>query len=263
MINVIWAEMRKLRRPTLLLSTMAIVTLLTSLFTFLTFWRVGDPKGNGRRGEIVTAQFLSTPHGLVYGFSIVAFLLGIVALCIFASQTAQEYTYGTLRNLLVRQPARMKVLGGKYISMTLFAVLMSLLSLISSIVMSYIFAAHAHVNTNSWTTTAGMTVLGSAFGNVLLSVMGFGTVGMILGLLFRSPISAIATGVIWFLILENILAGLLTGTAKWLPGQNLTNLTTTQNFTFSYQHSLIMDLIYLVGAGAIVSLLFKRRDVAN
>jgi len=86
---------------------------------------------------------------------------------------------------------------------------------------------------------------------------------MILGLLFRSPISAIATGVIWFLILENILAGLLTGTAKWLPGQNLTNLTTTQNFTFSYQHSLIMDLIYLVGAGAIVSLLFKRRDVAN
>ena len=50
MINVIWAEMRKLRRPTLLLSTMAIVTLLTSLFTFLTFWRVGNPKGNGRRG---------------------------------------------------------------------------------------------------------------------------------------------------------------------------------------------------------------------
>ena len=50
MINVIWAEMRKLRRPTLLLSTMAIVTLLTVLFTFLTFWRVGNPRGNGRRG---------------------------------------------------------------------------------------------------------------------------------------------------------------------------------------------------------------------
>ena len=263
MKNVIFAEMRKLRRPTLLLSTMLLVTVLTTLFTFLTFWRVGDPKGNGRRGEIVTSQFLSTPHGLVYGFSIVSFLLGIVALCIFASQTAQEYTYGTLRNLLVRQPARMKILGGKYISMSLFAVLMSLLSLISSIATSYIFAARAHVNTHSWTTSAGMTVLGRAFGNVLLSVMGFGTVGMILGLLFRSPISAIATGVIWFLILENILAGLLTGTAKWLPGQNLTNLTTTQNFTFSYQHSLIMDLVYLVSAGAIVSLLFKRRDVAN
>jgi ABC-2 type transport system permease protein len=263
MINVMRAEMRKLRRPTLLLSTMLIVTLLTTLFTFLTFWRVGDPKGNGRRGETVTAQFLSTPHGLVYGFSIVAFLLGIVALCIFASQTAQEYTYGTSRNLLVRQPARMKILAGKYVAMSLFALLMALLSLISSIVTSYIFAAHAHVNTSSWTSSSGYSILGSAFGNVLLSVMGFGTVGMILGLLFRSPISAIAIGVIWFLILENILAGLLTGTAKWLPGQNLTNLTTTQNFTFSYQHSLIMDLLYLAGAGAIVALLFKRRDVAN
>lgn len=263
MINVIRAEMRKLRRPTLLLSTLLIVALLTSLFTFLTFWRVGDPKGNGRRGEIVTAQFLSTPHGLVYGFSIVAFLLGIVALCIFASQTAQEYTYGTLRNLLVRQPARMKILAGKYLSMTLFALLMSVLSLISSIAMAYTFAPHAHVSTASWTTSAGFTLLGSAFGNVFMSVMGFGTVGMILGLLFRSPISSIATGVIWFLILENILAGLVTSTAKWLPGQNLTNLTTTQNFTFSYKHSLIMDFIYLVGAGLIVSLLFKRRDVAN
>ena len=86
---------------------------------------------------------------------------------------------------------------------------------------------------------------------------------MILGLLFRSPISAIATGVIWFLILENILAGLVTSTAKWLPGQNITNLTTTQNFTFTYQHSLIMDAIYLIVSGAIVSLLFKRRDVSN
>jgi ABC-type transport system involved in multi-copper enzyme maturation permease subunit len=263
MMHVIFAEMRKLRRPTLLLSTMAIVTLLTTLFTFITFWRVGNPNGNGRRGEMVTAQFLSTPHGLVYGFNLVAFLLGIVALCIFASQTAQEYTYGTLRNLLVRQPARMKILGGKYISMVLFAVIMVLFSMISSIAMAYSLAGHAHVSTHSWATSAGFTALATSLGNVLLSVSCFGTVGMILGLLFRSPISAIATGVIWFLILENILAGLITSTAKWLPGQNITNLTTGQNFTFSYQHSLILDAIYLIGAGAVVSILFKRRDVAN
>ncbi len=263
MIHVISAEMRKLRRPTLLLSTMAIVTVLTALFTFLTFWRVGNPNGNGRRGEIVTAQFLSTPHGLVYGFNIVAFLLGIVALCIFASQTAQEYTYGTLRNLLVRQPARMKILGGKYISMILFAVLMVLLSLISSILMAYALAGHSHVNTSSWSTSAGLSAMATSVGNVLLSVTCFGTIGMILGLLFRSPISAIATGVIWFLILENILAGVVTSTAKWLPGQNITNLTTSENFTFSYQHSLILDGIYIFVSASIVAILFKRRDVAN
>jgi hypothetical protein len=55
----------------------------------------------------------------------------------------------------------------------------------------------------------------------------------------------------------------VSSTAKWLPGQNITNLTTTQNFTFSYQHSLMMDAIYLVVSGSIVALLFKRRDVAN
>ena len=140
---------------------------------------------------------------------------------------------------------------------------MVLLSLVSSIAMAYALAGHAHVSTTSWTTSAGMTILATALGNVLLSVTGFGSVGMILGLLFRSPISAIASGVIWFLILENILAGLVTSTAKWLPGQNLTNLTTSQNFTFSYQHSLIVSAVYLVGSGAVVAFLFKRRDVAN
>ena len=59
--------------------------------------------------------------GVVFGFQQVATLLGIIALCVFAAQTAQEYTYGTLRNLLVRQPSRMKVLTGKFLSMAVFA----------------------------------------------------------------------------------------------------------------------------------------------
>ena len=86
---------------------------------------------------------------------------------------------------------------------------------------------------------------------------------MILGLLFRSPISAIAVGVLWNLILENILSALITSTGKWLPGINFSNLGEGGNPDLSYKHSMAISLAYLIIGGAIAALLFKRRDVAN
>ena len=122
MINVVRAELTKLRRPSLSLSTIAAVTFVIGLVTSLLFLLVDSPEGNGERGIRIGRDVLSLATGVSIGFSNSAGLLGIVALCIFAAQTAQEYTYGTLRNLLVRQPSRMKILIGKLISMKLFAI---------------------------------------------------------------------------------------------------------------------------------------------
>jgi len=129
MIKVMKAELVKLRRPSLSLSTLAAVLFITGLSTSLLFLLVDSPEGNGREGIRISREVLQLPTGLSLSFSNAAGLLGIVALCIFAAQTAQEYTYGTLRNLLVRQPSRMKVLIGKLLAMKLFALVMSLLLL--------------------------------------------------------------------------------------------------------------------------------------
>jgi ABC-type transport system involved in multi-copper enzyme maturation permease subunit len=86
---------------------------------------------------------------------------------------------------------------------------------------------------------------------------------MILGLLLRSPISAIAVGVLWNLILENILAALIKSTGKWLPGVNFANLGEGGNPNLSYRHSIAVSMSYLILSGALAAVLFKRRDVAN
>ncbi len=263
MFNVMRAELRKLRRPTLLISTILVVSALTALFTSIVFLRVDSGQGNGRRGEIVSALTLSQPDGLVYGFKIVSFFLGVTALCVFASQTAQEYSLGTLRNLLVRQPARMKILAGKYLAMSIFAIALVVIDAIVAIGISYGLAPHAKVTTTAWFTSAGLSMLGKTFFNVLLSTIAYGTFGMILGLLFRSPISAIATGVIWSLVLESILGAVISSTLKWLPGQNFTNIAQGGSTDVGYQWSLITSGIYLSVGFAVVAVLFKRRDVAN
>ena len=70
MRSVVLAEGRKLRRPTLLLSTLATVTALTGLFTSLVFLRINSGQ-NTRRGASISALQLSQATGLTYGFKLV------------------------------------------------------------------------------------------------------------------------------------------------------------------------------------------------
>lgn len=262
-LRVFLAEVRKLRRPTLLLSTLAAVLGISGLFTSLLYLLINSRDGNGRDGQRITTLVLSQPNGVVSGFTSTATLLGVVALCIFSAQTAQEYTFGTLRNLLVRQPSRLKILGGKYLSMALFAFIMIVLSLIVSVSISFALAGHAHVSTKLWTTHAGIHAILNAFGNMCLAAVCFGTFGMILGLVLRSPISSIAIGVIWVLIVELLLTLVIKHADRWLPGQLFGTIGAGGMEGISYRHAVTFSLVYLVVAGGLATGLFKGRDVAN
>jgi len=205
MLHVVSAELRKLRRPTLFLGTMAAVVFFSGLFSALLFLLIDSPQGNADRGRVVGREVLGLATGGVQGFSSTGGFLGIIALCVFAAQTAQEYTYGTLRNLLIRQPGRMKILFGKLVAMKIFALVMVVVAAIIGISTSVLLAPGANVNTDLWFTSDGIEAIYTSFVNVTISVIGFGIVGMVLGLLLRSPISAISFGVLWLLIIENLL----------------------------------------------------------
>jgi len=261
--NVVKAEWRKLRRPTLFLGTMLASAGLTGLVTSLLFLLIDSPQGNSDRGNMISRDVLQLPSGLTIGFSNAAGLLGIVALCVFAAQTAQEYTYGTLRNLLVRQPRRIRLLLGKYVSMASFAIVMVILAAVVSMSLAFGLSGKAKVETDAWVTSAALHEIAKTFGNVLLSVIAFGTVGMILGLLLRSPISAISLGVIWLLIVENILIAVKSSLGKWMPGNLISTIAVGGTQDISYTHAISMVAIYLVIGTAIVVTLFKRRDVSN
>ena len=261
--QVFRAEWRKLRRPTAFLGTMLVSAGLTGLVTSLLFLLIDSPQGNSDRGNMISREILQLPSGLTIGFSNAAGLLGIFALCVFAAQTAQEYTYGTLRNLLVRQPRRLQLLLGKYVSMASFAIVMVILAAVVSMSLAFGLSGKAKVATDAWITSDALQELAKTFGNVLLSVIAFGTIGMILGLLLRSPISAISLGVIWLLIVENILVAVKSSLGTWMPGILISTIAVGGTDDISYTHSITMVTIYLVVSTAIVVTLFKRRDVSN
>jgi ABC-type transport system involved in multi-copper enzyme maturation permease subunit len=263
MLNVIKAELRKLRRPTLFFGTMGAAIFFTGLITSFIYLMIDSPQGNGDRGRSISREVLTLASGSVNGFASVGGFLGIIALCVFAAQTAQEYTYGTLRNLLIRQPGRMKILIGKLISMVLFGLIMISIAAVISIAISYILAPGAKVSTDLWFTSAGVEAIFTTFVNVTISVVAFGIVGMVLGLLLRSPISAISFGVLWLLIIENLLIAVKSALQNWLPGAQLSAIASGGVVDLTYKHALTVGGIYVAVGAIVASVLFVRRDVAN
>ena len=263
MIRIIRAEWRKLRRPTLFFGTLGAALFFTALVTSFIYLMIDSPEGNADRGQSVGREVLGLASGSVNGFASVGGLLGIIALCVFAAQTAQEYTYGTLRNLLVRQPGRMKLLIGKLIAMKIFALLLVLIAAAVSILNSYLLAGDARVSTELWFTSEGFRAIGETILNVTISVIYFGILGMVLGLLLRSPISAISIGVLWLLIIENLIGAVKPVTLDWMPGSQLQTIAQGGTPLLEYQHALILGTSYVIVGALLAGLLFSRRDVAN
>jgi ABC-type transport system involved in multi-copper enzyme maturation permease subunit len=262
-IRIFFAEWRKLRRPTLLLGTLGAVSFFSVLISSVLFLMIDSPEGNGDRGRQITREMLSLSSGATQSFSSIGGLLGIIALCVFAAQTAQEYSLGTLRNLLVRQPGRIRILIGKLASMKTFAMVMTLVSAIICIGVSYALAGGKNVSTELWFNGDGRLEIAKTLLNVFLSILGFGIIGMVLGIVLRSPISSISLGVLWLLIVENIVGALKSSTLNWLPGNQLSTIATGGSENVSYSHALSLSAIYVGVALVIATVLFTKRDVSN
>jgi len=147
--------------------------------------------------------------------------------------------------------------------MIIFALAMITISAIVSIGISAILAPTIDVSTDLWFSSAGIEFIYTTFVNVVISVVGYGIIGMVLGLLLRSPISAISFGVLWLLIVETLLMAVKNSLQSWMPGYQLSTIASGGTADVTYTHALTVGGLY-VGVGAIIaSILFVRRDVAN
>ena len=136
----VWrSEIRKLSRPRFILSNFLVAIALQTVFTVTLFLKAD--------GSIVTD--LNKSSGLFFSTKSIAAFLGIISFCIFAASFAQEYGFGTLKNLLVREPSRSKLIIGKLLGVTTFiSVLIILVALVGGS-LSYLLSAkeigRAHV----------------------------------------------------------------------------------------------------------------------
>jgi ABC-2 type transport system permease protein len=259
---MIWAaftsEWTKLQRKTLLLTTFLGLAAAASVFVILLF---SQAQATGHGGGLPSLQQLARPNGLVVGVTRATMLLGIVAFGIAAAQTASEYSLGTLRQLLVRQPRRVVLMVGKMLGVITFLLLAFLFAAVVAFVVAVVMAHGRHVSTSAWFTSAGLGDLFRALGDISLAVVGYSILGLAIGQFLRSAVFAVIAGVAWLIAVENIIARIVPGTTNWLPGAALETVASGGTEGPSYSHGLIVGAVYLIAAVIAAAATFARTDV--
>jgi ABC-2 type transport system permease protein len=251
------SEWVKLKRRNLLVGTYAGLAVAASLFAILLFAQANAAGG----GDLPSLTQLAQPNGLIHGVNRAAVLLGVVAFGIAASQIAGEYSLGTLRQLLVRQPRRAVLLAGKFLAVVVFMLGAVIFASVVATVAAFVMAHARHVPTAAWTSSAGIIDLTRALGDLLLATIGFTVFGLVVGLLFRSSVTAIIVGFAYLLPFEAVITRIAPHTASWLPGQLLQDIAVGGVATAGFAHSLTLSVVYVALAGAVATAVFLRKDV--
>jgi ABC-2 type transport system permease protein len=266
MIRSLHAELLKLRRPAVLYGAVGSMLGFALLATILTYATASStaagPAPVGGASLTSTVAQLGQPGGLTRGFAIAAGFIGLLVFVLFTTSMTSEYSLGTIRVLLIRQPRRARLLTGKLLAL-LVCVAVALLAaeLISGA--AAVALAHARgIPTAGWFTMTGLRHVAGDYANAMLTATAFGTVGITLGTLVRSTPIALGIGLAWLGPLEHISQLGWSGAAHWFPGLLFDAIATGGTTDTPYQRALIAALVYtaLALTAGIVS--FTRRDVS-
>jgi ABC-2 type transport system permease protein len=263
MIRSFRSELLKLRRPSVIFGGGAVLAGFTVLATVLTFTTATATATAAQNGRYATSTFagLAGANGLTRGFANAAGLLGIVVFVLFLTSMTSEYSHGTLRVLLTRQPRRAQLLGGKFLALVAVAAAAMMAALLLSTAAAIPLAHSRGISTVAWFTVGGLGHLASNYGNALLAVVFFGAAGFALAVLLRSTVLALGVGLAWLLPLENIVQNSWAGSGHWLPGLLFGAVGRGGTNIVSYQVALALALAYCAIALTVASVSFLRRDV--
>ena len=188
MVRAFRSELLKFRRWSVLAGS-GVMILATAFIAYLTFHQITS----GATGTELTPliQAFPTPQGLITVVGQARSLIIVIALIMVTSNIAAEWSQGTLRNLLVREPNRLRLLSGKMLALLLFVIISAALTLAISVAL-ILAAAHAQgIQTAAWTSSEGLRTLLSFFGNEVLCLVGISLLGMLIAVLTRSVGAAV------------------------------------------------------------------------
>jgi ABC-type transport system involved in multi-copper enzyme maturation permease subunit len=255
------AELLKLRRRrvavAVALTTIAFAA-IAAAGVFLSATEAGAP-GAAERGA--TVESLSEAGGATAAFAIGASFAGILVLVLFIANVAGEFSQGTFRTLLMRQPRRVALLAGKMTALLALAAVVLLVAEILTVAASAAIAPSQDVSTSAWLTLDGLGEAAADYATALAGVSAWACLGMALAIFVRSIPVALAVGIVWSGPFEHLLEDAWASASQWFPGLLLESLAAGGSDTVSVSRALVLVGLYVAAAVAAAGLVFARRDV--
>jgi ABC-type transport system involved in multi-copper enzyme maturation permease subunit len=261
MIRTFKAELLKLRRRRILVAA-AVGALAFAVITTTAVLLSAEASGSqppGRGGA--TLESLGEPGGAAEAFSTGASFTGILVLVLFIANFAGEFSQGTFRTLLMRQPRRIGLLAGKMAALLVFAAAVLALAAALSLVASLAVAPTQDISTASWLTLDGLAELAEGYGTALVGVAAWASLGAALAVLVRSGPIALGIGIAWSGPIEHLTMDFWNGAAQWFPGLLLEALAAGGSADVSLSHALPVLAVYVTAAVGAAAITFQRRDL--
>ena len=226
MLSSFIAEIDKLiRQPATWI--LAIIWLaLNQVFSYLIPYTSYLSTDNEREAEQVLASTLPSEliANSISGFPVFA---GAIALILGALAVGSEYGWGTLKTVLTQRPGRLSIYAGKLAALAV-AVLGIVLATFASGALASSVIASVESEAINWPSVANLAQ-GFAAGFLILATWCL--LGVVLALLFRSVALPIGLGLVWALVIENLIRSVAAPLLdffdtlqKGLPGVNAGSL---------------------------------------
>jgi ABC-2 type transport system permease protein len=274
------AELLRLRKWPAVWVTIGAWLALTVLFGFVfnyVSYRTGDTSfsNEGVSAGSLLAEILpaNVPHVLIQGMPMFG---GALMLVLDALVAGNGYGWGTWKTVFTQGPSRPAVTAGSFAALTVFVVTTVLATLALCFGLSLLVAG---VESQSVVWPSISDVAQSTGAGLLVMEM-WALLGFLLGTVARGPALAVGLGLVWALVVENLLRGVgqllgpVEAFTKILPGTGGGSLvgsivgtggadpTPGVLDTLSGGTAVIVLAAYLVLTPLLAGWLITRRDVA-
>ena len=154
-------------------------------------------------------------------FAVGSSFVGFFVFVTFIALVATEFSGGTFRALLLRDPHRLRLITGKLAGALVVAAGAIALTELVSFGLSAALAPSKDIDAGAWLSVDGLGHALADYATVLAGVTGWAVFGTTLAVIFRSVPLALGVGFAWAGPLENIVVDSWTTGYRVFPGQVL------------------------------------------
>ena len=257
---VIRAELIRLWRPRTLLTAALAAVLFAVVATLVVFTGAPDAGPVGPQGG-TTLELLAREGGGTEAFATAASFVGFFIFVTFIAMLAGEFSSGTFRALVLRNPNRVQVIVGKLVGILLVAAGLVALAQLSSFALSLVLAPGQDVSTGAWFSIDSLAQGVGDFATVFAGVAGWAVFATALAVVFRSTPLALGVGFAWMGPIENIVVDSWDTGLRVFPGQVLRAVINGGTPELGFGRAVVTTVLYTGVAAAVSAVLLTRRDV--
>ena len=242
-----------------------VMGLTTAIFTIvataLTLSTAKDVVGDGDNVGLALSALAGSGGATVAVIFAIGFS-SILVLAAFASSTGNEFSRGTLRAALTKQPSRWSLIAGKLGARVTVASVLMAGALVVGAVTAAVWAPTEDISTTGWFDGDAFVAAAGDYARLIGYVVVYALIGTTVAVLVRSTPVALGICLLWFGPIENVIGEGRAWADRWFPGLVLRSLVQPDSPTALSTGTTLATLgAYGAICIAVIGAVMARRDV--